>query len=124
MNKVKTIKKWIACPQFGDDHYGELGALPFHKRKVLKDLCDYVEPLELHDKKITKTAIELQKIIDKTIKYVEKEIYKIEPIHTYINYNCEYDSEEDYVAGMIEQSRLNTLKEILELLTKGKRENE
>lgn len=31
-----------------------------------------------------------------------------------INYNCEYDSEEDYVRAMQEQSRLNTLKEILQ----------
>lgn len=47
------------------------------------------------------------------IKYLEDEIYNIEPKGTGINYNCEYDSEEDYVNAMKEQSRLNTLKEIL-----------
>ena len=47
------------------------------------------------------------------IKYLEDEIYSIEPKGTGINYNCEYDSEEDYVMAMQEQSRLNTLKEIL-----------
>ena len=48
------------------------------------------------------------------IKYLEDEIYSIEPKGTGINYNCEYDSEEDYVMAMQEQSRLNTLKEILQ----------
>ena len=48
------------------------------------------------------------------IEYLEDEIYSIEPKGTGINYNCEYDSEEDYVMAMQEQSRLNTLKEILQ----------
>lgn len=47
------------------------------------------------------------------ISYLENEIYSIEPKGTGINYNCEYDSEEDYIKGMKEQSKLNTLKEIL-----------
>ena len=45
--------------------------------------------------------------------YLENEIYSIEPKGTGINYNCEYDSEEDYISAMKEQSKLNTLKEIL-----------
>lgn len=48
------------------------------------------------------------------INYLEDKIYSIEPKGTGINYNCEYDSEEDYVMAMQEQSRLNTLKEILQ----------
>lgn len=48
------------------------------------------------------------------IKYLEDKIYSIEPKGTGINYNCEYDSEEDYVMAMQYQSRLNTLKEILQ----------
>lgn len=47
------------------------------------------------------------------INYLEDKIYSIEPKGTGIIYNCEYDSEEDYVNAMKEQSRLNTLKEIL-----------
>ena len=47
------------------------------------------------------------------ISYLENEIYSIEPKGTCINYNCEYDSEEDYVSAMKECSKLNTLKEIL-----------
>lgn len=48
------------------------------------------------------------------INYLEEEIYSIEPKGTGIIYNCEYDSEEDYVNAMKEQSRLNTLKEALQ----------
>ena len=48
------------------------------------------------------------------ISYLEDKIYSIEPKGTGINYNCEYDSEKDYVMAMQEQSRLNTLKEILQ----------
>lgn len=47
------------------------------------------------------------------ISYLEDKIYSIEPKGTSINYNCEYDSEEDYINAMKEQSRLNSLKEIL-----------
>lgn len=48
------------------------------------------------------------------INYLEDKIYSIEPKGTGINYNCEYDSEENYVIATQEQSRLNTLKEILQ----------
>lgn len=79
--------------------------------------------LEEFDRKLFFTKNELdmrQKSIDdkltqqkEFIKYLEDKIYTIEPKGTSINYNCEYDSEEDYVMAMQEQSRLNTLKEIL-----------
>lgn len=48
------------------------------------------------------------------IKYLENKIYNIEPKGTSINYNCEYDSEEDYINAMEEQSELITLKSILQ----------
>ena len=48
------------------------------------------------------------------IKYLEDEIYNIEPKGTRINYSCEYDSEEDYVNAMQEMKKLDTLKEILQ----------
>lgn len=47
------------------------------------------------------------------IKYLEDEINKIEPKGTSINYNCEYDSEDDYIIAIEEQSKLITLKRIL-----------
>lgn len=50
----------------------------------------------------------------KFINYLEDKIYTIEPKGTGINYNCEYDSEEDYISAMKECSKLNTFKEILQ----------
>ena len=52
--KAQYIREWIACPQFGDDHYGDLGALPYYKRKIIKDFLDYVEALEIHDMDMSK----------------------------------------------------------------------
>ena len=49
-------------------------------------------------------------------KWLEEEIYKIEPKGTAINYNCEYDSEEDYINAMKERSKLITLKRVLIML--------
>lgn len=47
------------------------------------------------------------------ISYLEDKIYSIEPKGTGINYNCAYDSEEDFISAIKEQSILNTLKEVL-----------
>lgn len=49
-------------------------------------------------------------------KWLKEEIYKIEPKGTAINYNCEYDSEEDYINAMKERSKLITLKRVLIML--------
>lgn len=46
-------------------------------------------------------------------KCVQNYIYAIDPRGCSINYNCEYDSEEDYINAMKEQSKLNTFKFIL-----------
>lgn len=75
--------------------------------KCLKDM--YHINIE-NDKELEKAKTQQKKFI----KYLEDKIYSIEPKGTGINYNCEYDSEEDYVMAMQEQSRLNTLKEILQ----------
>lgn len=50
---------------------------------------------------------------ERFINYLEDKIYSIEPKGTSINYNCEYDSEEDYISAIKECSKLNTFKEIL-----------
>lgn len=55
--------------------------------------------------------------------YIQDLIYDIEPKGTRINYNCEYDSEDDYIYAMKEQSRLETLKAVnlmIEILERGK----
>lgn len=48
------------------------------------------------------------------INYLEDKIYTIEPKGTSINFNCEYDSEEDYLRGIRRETSLKTLKENLQ----------
>lgn len=43
---IKEIREYIACPQFGDDHYGKWGALGISQRTKIKELCDYANALE------------------------------------------------------------------------------
>ena len=56
--------------------------------------------------------------------WLEEEIHNIVPEGCGINYNCEYDSEEDYVRAMEERSRLNTLKDTLSKLNELEGKNE
>lgn len=75
--------------------------------ELIKDKTFY----DLYNMPIYEELLVQQKEV---IKYLEDKIYSIEPKGTGINYNCEYDSEEECVMAMQEQSRLNTLKEILQ----------
>ena len=77
-----------------------------------KDKINWYENFEIN-KTIDKLRIKHNNQQKEFIDYLENEIYSIEPKGTGINYNCEYDSEEDYINAMEEQSKLNTFKEIL-----------
>ena len=77
-----------------------------------KDKINWFKNLEIN-KTIDKLRIKHNNQQKKFIDYLENGIYSIEPKGTGINYNCEYDSEEDYINAMEEQSKLNTFKEIL-----------
>lgn len=72
--------------------------------------CDWKDSCLENAGKIEILETQQKEFID----YMENKIYSIEPKGTGINYNCEYDSEEDCVMAMQEQSRLNTLKETLQ----------
>ena len=67
-------------------------------------------------------VIKLNNIINELEKCVQNYIYAIEPRGCSINYNCEYDSEEDYINAMKEQSKLNTFKFILDKINELKGE--
>ena len=77
-----------------------------------KDKINWYENFEIN-KTIDELRIKHNNQQKEFISYLEDKIYSIEPKGTGINYNCEYDSEEDYISAMEEQSKLNTLKEIL-----------
>ena len=77
-----------------------------------KDKINWYENFEIN-KTIDKLRIKHNNQQKKFIDYLENGIYSIEPKGTGINYNCEYDSEEDYINAMEEQSKLDIFKEIL-----------
>ena len=77
-----------------------------------KDKINWYENFEIN-KTIDKLRIKHNNQQKKFIDYLENGIYSIEPKGTGINYNCKYDSEEDYINAMEEQSKLDTFKEIL-----------
>ena len=54
--------------------------------------------------------------LDQLRSWLEDKIHNIVPEGCGINYNCEYDSEEDYVRAMEERSSLHTLKDTLDKL--------
>lgn len=87
------------------------------KQELKKQLDDANEKILLLQ--ASEPMLNYKKALEETqqkefIEYLEDKIYSIEPKGTSINFNCEYDSEEDYLIGMQGQSRLNTLKEILQ----------
>ncbi len=83
-------------------------------KKQVEEKEDYINKLQATKDKLDKWDYENTIQQKEFIKYLEDKIYSIEPKGTSINYNCEYDSEEDYVMAMQEQSKLNALKEILQ----------
>ena len=108
--------------------------IDYSLEEYMQEILDYIDYLEKENKELKKelkpnyyvkglegTLKEYQQEMNKVttqqkefIKYLEDKIYSIEPKGTGIIYNCKYDSEDDYVTAMREQSRLNTLKEILQ----------
>lgn len=43
---TKRIRELIACPQFGDDHYGEWGCLSYDQRKAILHLVETIDQLQ------------------------------------------------------------------------------
>ena len=93
----KAVRKWT------EEH---------KERKKELDRLHHIRRRE-RIKKEHQELMKLQNNWNELKKFIEEEIYKIEPKGTGINYNCEYDSEEDYINAMKERSRLITLKQVL-----------
>ena len=123
MNKEDYNKFYIQ----GSDHYlipkdvfdelfDEMESWKEEAKELKKQLTTYQilhRDCKVDNLKNISKIEEMENQQKKFIEYLENEIYSIEPKGTGINYYCEYDSEEDYISAMKEQSKLNTLKEIL-----------
>lgn len=59
---LQSIREKIACPQFGDNHYGEWGTLNLNQRRTIRGLLDYIEMLKAERGKLI-YGMEYKKVI-------------------------------------------------------------
>ena len=76
MNYREKIRKAIECPQFGNETYGEWGALRLEQRVLIKRLLDELDSADNYFKKV---YLENKQLKDK--------LSKIETL--IINHNCD-----------------------------------
>lgn len=79
MNYRDKIREAIKCPQFGDSHYGEWGALRYEQKVRIKRLLDeldeddvYIRKLYEENIKLHEENVKLQKRIDKTVQEIDE----------------------------------------------------
>ena len=65
---LQDLREKIACPQLGDDHYGEWGALPLEVRKAINYLIGAVvvrdTTIEANRKKVDEIRLHLKALSD------------------------------------------------------------
>ena len=99
---------------------------PFDFRQGIISRCRQMDKADVYEW-LAEDELKIQKLQNnwnELKKWLEEEIYNIEPKGTAINYNCEYDSEEDYINAMKERSKLITLKRVLIILQELERGEE
>lgn len=89
----------------------EVQQMIYTYERWIKTLCEEKKQLQ---QKVNK----LETNRDVLKEYIQDLRYNIEPKSVRINFNCEYDSEEDYINGMKEQAQLEILKAILSKMQK------
>ena len=52
--ELQIVRQNIACPQFGDDHYGSWGALNLNQRRAIKRMLHHVHILEEEIERLNK----------------------------------------------------------------------
>lgn len=72
MNYRERLRKAIACPQFGDNYYGELGALCIDKRRLIKRVLDELDSADDCVKNLYLKNIKYKEIIDKAEKILNE----------------------------------------------------
>lgn len=79
MNYREKIRKAIECPQFGNETYGEWGALNLEQRKYIKRLLDeldradnYIKNVHLENKQLKDNWNKLKEWLNNEIKSNEE----------------------------------------------------
>lgn len=71
MNYRDKIRKAIECPQLGNDHYGEWGALRLDQRKYIKRLLDEFDSADAYILKLYEENQQLKEQQKEFIDYLE-----------------------------------------------------
>ena len=94
MNYREKIRKAISCPQFGNETYGEWGALNLEQRKYIKRLLDELDRADNYFKSVYLENQELKNIINQIgfepdeIAFLQQENKQLkELIDTILNWN-------------------------------------
>lgn len=102
MNYREKIRKAIECPQFGNNGYGEWGALKYYQRVLIKRLLDDIDSADGYILKMQKEKQEL-------IEYLKEKISVLDNI-------SENEKDEDKIYNCL--IRRTTFKEILNKIEK------
>ena len=86
MNYREKIRKAIECPQFGNNDYGEWGALRYDQRVLIKRLLDELDSADGYILKMHKEKQELIEYLKEQINeckltgndedYIKKDVYE------------------------------------------------
>lgn len=70
MNYREKMRKAIECPQFGNERYGEWGALKFEQRALIKRLLDELDSADNYVKRLYLKNKKQKEVISKAIEYI------------------------------------------------------
>ena len=101
--EIKEIREYIACPQFGDDHYGKWGALRLDQRIKIKQLLDYITNLQQENERLEHENFSLREYLVIHKKSIPNELKKdkdfmeIIDMPTYEDYKSRCEKAIEYI---------------------------
>lgn len=106
MNYREKIRKAIACPQFGDETWGEWGILNLEQRRYIKRLLDELDRADNYFKRVYLENKELEQQCKK-----QKEV--IDNVKNWI-YKVQNNKDNKHLEPIISTDELDELLQILE----------
>ncbi len=86
-NELKVIRQNIACPQFGDDHYGAWGALNISQRRTIYKMWDEINRQKAEEEALIAGQETLQRHIAEQKEEIERLNEKLKAMQAYIEQN-------------------------------------
>ena len=117
LGEIYSYKDLVDAEELQEHYEKHLGEIAI--KQLQQENKQLKEQLDVH-KILLQTNAPSTCILTELEEWLKEKWYEIEPKGTGINFNCEYDSEEDYVRGMETKSKLDTLKNSLNKIQKLK----